>query len=312
MAPAREAWLVANAAQQPYVHEHRLRMADGTYRWHLSRANLTREHDAELRWYGTSTDIHERKQTEEQLAATLQLAEEAVQARDHLVSMVSHDLNNPLNVMTMAVTSLQVQLADGAAVAPELLRSVVDLIARQAARMSKLIEELLDVAQLQAGSPLALVRGDTDLVVLTLAIAEEYQRSAPSHRIEVRPRAPSLVGDWDPPRITRVVSNLISNAIKYSPNGGRVLVELAETRDGDHRWAVLTIEDEGIGIAPADLASVFEWFTRGENAQRTHIKGTGIGLAGARDIVMLHGGSIMLASEEGRGSSFTVKLPMPG
>jgi signal transduction histidine kinase len=191
----------------------------------------------------------------------------------------------------------------------EVGREVLRRMARQAQRMNKMIDELIDVAQLHAGMPLALALRETDLVKLTRTVAEEFQSAAPDHRIELHIATESLVGSWDPKRLDRVVNNLLSNAVKYSPSGGRVRVELANAHEGGTMWALLRITDEGIGIAANDQARVFHWYSRGENALRTAIPGTGIGLAGSRDIVEQHGGSISVESEEGKGSTFTVKLP---
>jgi signal transduction histidine kinase len=158
--------------------------------------------------------------------------------------------------------------------------------------------------------PLSFQRKETDLVSITHALVKEYRLLAPEHRIEERFATEALVGHWDSKRISRVVDNLLSNAIKYSPGGGRVEVELGTVHEEGASWALLRITDEGMGIPTADLARVFQWYSRGENALRSRIEGTGIGLAGARDIVAQHGGSITVTSQEGEGSTFTVKLPI--
>lgn len=253
-------------------------------------------------------DVDELKRAQESLRR-------AARARERLVSLVSHDLRNPLAAMMMSVASLQRKLGDPRqGISEEQLATSLDRIARQGGRMTGLLNELLDVFQLNAGRPIALELQDTDLIALTRALVEEQQRAAPAHRIEVRASAGALVGRWDAQRLERVVGNLLSNAIKYSPGGGAVLVDIEEAPEGGAedgtRWAVLRVKDEGIGIPAGDKERIFEWFVRGENVERTDIKGTGIGLAGARQIVERHGGSITVESEEGRGSTFTVRLPM--
>ncbi|HEY8694521.1 MAG TPA: sensor histidine kinase, partial [Chloroflexota bacterium] len=124
------------------------------------------------------------------------------------------------------------------------------------------------------------------------------------HRLRVSATAPAVPGVWDVARVHRVVANLLANAIKYSPAGGDVVVLVGV--DGD--WAVLAVCDEGLGIPAADLPHVFERFHRGSNVER--ISGTGIGLAGAKDIVELHGGTIAVTSIEGRGTTVAVRLPL--
>lgn len=244
-------------------------------------------------------------------AEALERAEEALQVRDRLLSLVSHDLRNPLGALMLGLGAVERQLR-AAEEAPlcERLVPAVERMLRQAERMESLIDELLDVARAQAGRPTALAREDVDLVAISRALADEHQRSSPQHRLEVRTRAPRVVGRWDRERLERVVGNLLSNAIKYSPRGGAVLVEIELVHERQQSVAIVRVTDEGIGIPAPERARVFEWFARATNAERSNIRGTGIGLAGARQIVELHGGSIAVESEEGRGSTFTVRLPI--
>jgi len=244
----------------------------------------------------------ELRASDARLRAALDQAQRAVRSRDELASLVSHDLKNPLNAMMLGAALLEDEVGEEGLV-------ILKRMARQGQRMNKMIDELIDAAQLHAGMPLALALQETDLVQLTRSVAEEYLYTAPDHRIEIRAATESLVGTWDPKRLDRVVNNLLSNAVKYSPGGGSVQVELANAHDGDTLWALLRITDEGIGIGADDQVRVFQWYSRGDNALRTTIQGTGIGLAGARDIVEQHGGTISVESEEGKGSTFTVRLP---
>lgn len=145
---------------------------------------------------------------------------------------------------------------------------------------------------------------------LTRALVDEYQHLAPEHRIETRLASESVVGTCDPKRIERVVNNLLSDAVKYSPGGGTVHVALSTVHEESTIWALLRVTDEAMGIPASDLGRIFEWYSRGENARRSQVEGTGIGLAGARDMVTQHGGTITVESSEGHGSTFTVRLPM--
>jgi PAS domain S-box-containing protein len=255
-----------------------------------------------LRMLGTITDIGERKRAQELAGAALDEAQRAVRTRDELISLVSHDLKSPLTTLALGISFLE-EDADAAG------RAVLKKMARQTERMNSMIDELVDAALLHSGMPIGLVLRETDLVSLVRAVVEELQEGAPLHRLEVQAARGSLVGMWDPQRLDRVVNNLLSNAVKYSPEGGRVEIDLELTREGDTIWALLRVTDEGIGIGPSDQERVFEWYSRGENALRTEIPGTGIGLAGSRDIVVQHGGSISVESEPGKGSTFTVRLP---
>jgi signal transduction histidine kinase len=186
------------------------------------------------------------------------------------------------------------QLADWAAI-----------IESNSARAAALVDEVLDIARLEAGQTLDLDRRPTDLVALAGRMVAEYQRDVERHRITVDAPVPSLVGPWDGGRLARVLDNLLGNAIKYSPEGGEIGVRV--TQDGP--WALLTVSDEGVGIPAADRSRIFEHLQRGANVAG-HVGGTGVGLAFVRCIVELHGGTVTVASEEGVGSTFTVRLPL--
>ena len=118
----------------------------------------------------------------------------------------------------------------------------------------------------------------------------------------------TLDGPWDPVRVARVLANLVGNAIKYSPGGGEVRVSVVREPGPGGDWAVVSVSDHGLGIPEADLPHIFERFQRASNVAG-RIAGTGIGLAISRRIVERHGGTIDVRSEEGVGTTFTVKLP---
>ncbi|MEP7123075.1 MAG: ATP-binding protein [Byssovorax sp.] len=301
---------VAIDAHQPYRAEFRVVRAGGEVVWVLSQGRATYDRGGRpVRKMGTYTDITERKRNEAlveagkvELQAALDQARSAVSTRDELISLVSHDLKNPLNTMGLGIALLEEEVgAEG--------REVLKKMERQVLRMNKLIDELIDAALLHAGMPIGLSLKQTDLVALTRAAVEQYSEVTADHVLSLRVATEPLVGTWDPKRIVRVIDNLLSNAVKYSPDGGQVQVELEQIREGATTWALLRVTDEGIGISASDLGRVFQWYSRGDNALRTSIPGTGIGLAGIRDIVTQHGGSVSVESQEGRGSTFTVKLP---
>jgi signal transduction histidine kinase len=172
-------------------------------------------------------------------------------------------------------------------------------------RMDGQIGELLDTARLQIGQPLDLERVPTDLVRLAQEAVEACRQGAPEHTLEFHPDLPEIVGEWDAPRLRRVVDNLLGNAVKYSPRGSEVRVRVALKVD----TAVLQVEDNGIGIPEEDLPHIFEWFYRAGNAPEG-VAGTGIGLAGAQHVVQQHGGTIAVESKVGVGTRFTVHLPI--
>jgi signal transduction histidine kinase len=174
--------------------------------------------------------------------------------------------------------------------------------------MWAMIGELSDVARLQAGRPLDLRERPMDLVALVQQEAQLQQLTTERHQVRVEAPASPMIGEWDPDRLARVISNLLANAIKYSPNGGEVVVTIGERSDGHRDWAVVEVSDRGIGIPSADQPFIFEQFYRATNVA-SHVQGTGIGLAGARQIIEQHGGRIEIDSTEGTGTSVRVSLP---
>jgi signal transduction histidine kinase len=145
-------------------------------------------------------------------------------------------------------------------------------------------------------------------VKIARRLAGEYQKISPHHAIKLEAAVPRMLGDWDEARIERLVANLISNAVKYSPRGGEITIEISEEQRGHQEWAILVVRDQGIGIPPAEVERVFEPYYRATNIAGT-VSGSGIGLAGTHHIVEQHGGEIAVESEPGN-TAFTVRLPL--
>ena len=250
--------------------------------------------------------------------------------QDSFLASVAHDLKTPLASLKGTAQLLQRRVArDCALEVAEQIQTRLARIDATADRMSRIIDELLDLSRLQLGEPLPLDRRPVDLAALTHQRAAEHQQATDAHTIQVEAieesesSEASLVGEWDEPRLERVLDNLLSNAIKYSPRGGTVTASVrrddspagsagtagaAGTTGG--AWAVLTVTDQGMGIPAPDLARVFERFRRAANVAGAGIRGAGLGLASARQIVEAHGGAITAESAEGKGSTFTVRLPL--
>lgn len=240
-------------------------------------------------------------------------SQEAVRAREELLSIVTHDLKNPLGAVKVSSQLLQRRLANSGMTGMEWLTSGLTRIDTAATKMNVLIDELLDFARLQVGQPLDLERERVDLVALARQVAESAGTEE-RPRVKVEAETTELTGLWDGVRLERALANLISNALKYSPEESEVTIRISEERpdaDGNavSRWAVVAIEDRGVGIPSADLPHIFEWFRRAGNVAG-HIRGTGVGLASVRQVVEQHGGMIGVQSMEGEGSTFTVRLPM--
>jgi signal transduction histidine kinase len=222
--------------------------------------------------------------------------------RDAFLATLSHDLKSPVTTILGYARLLGGQAAR--ADASSLLVEATAHIDASARKIDGMLEELVDLARLRMGGSLALDRRPTDLVALAAASVGEHRASTERHRIELRAEPSAMVGLWDRRRLARVLDNLIGNAVKYSPGGGEIAVELGQ--DGD--VAVLTVRDRGIGIPADDLPRVFEPVGRAANA--TGFAGMGIGLASVRHLVAQHGGDVAIESVEGVGTTVVVRLPL--
>jgi len=252
----------------------------------------------------------ERKRAEDERAGLAQAraeAEASLRARDETLATISHDLRTPLTSIRGLAQLLQRRLTRGAVMTTEELTERLGRIEEQTALMARMIDDLLDVARIEAGRPLELRREPCDLVGLVQKSVADVQRTTDDHRLHVVADGP-IVGLVDAARLERVVLNLLTNAVKYSPSGGNIeLAVRLEEDPGD--WAVLEVRDQGIGIPAEDLPRIFERFYRASNVG-DQLRGTGLGLAGARQIVEQHGGEIGVTSEPGVGTTLTVRLPL--
>jgi signal transduction histidine kinase len=234
--------------------------------------------------------------------ATAELRDQ-ITARDDFMASVSHDLKTPLTFIKGLSTLRRRRAVPTPETQP--LLDALDQIEASATRMAQQLDQLVDASRLQAGKPVELRRDKTDLVALARKAVAQHQATSDRHVVQLAGTRPEVSGTWDEVRLGRVLDNLLDNAIKYSPRGGAVEV----TVDADGTEAVLTVSDRGEGIPSSDLPHIFERFMRGRNVEG-RIPGTGIGLAGVHRIVQLHGGSISVESEVGRGTTFTIRLPL--
>ena len=241
-------------------------------------------------------------------------AQDALRARDEFLSSAAHDLKTPLTAIKGVAQFLGRQAAQSGTLDPSRLREGLLSVDASATRLARQIDQLLDITRLRAGLSLALQRRPTDLTALVEKAAAEHRQASAPHTILVESDGLPLVGEWDRARLERVLDNLIGNALKYSPHGGDVVISVARrdgdgAGDGDGPVAELTVRDHGIGIPTADLPHVFDRFHRASNVPE-NVVGTGIGLASVRQVVEQHGGTVSVDSREGRGSAFTVRLPL--
>jgi signal transduction histidine kinase len=174
-------------------------------------------------------------------------------------------------------------------------------------RMTRLVDDLLDVSRLRVGR-LAIRKSPVDLVAICRQVVHASQPLASHHQLAVQTIEPSLIGDWDGDRLHQVVDNLVSNAIKYSPGGGKVTISVRQ--DAAHNAAVVQVEDEGPGIRLEDREQIFTAFHRTADATASRVPGLGLGLFICHELVAAHGGTIGVGEAWGGGCVFTIRLPM--
>lgn len=253
--------------------------------------------------------------------ARLFAREKAIQrSRDEFVSLVAHELKNPLAALMGHVQLLErrVRMTDGK------LRRPVEVILEQGERISRLVEDLLDLSRADTGR-LRLHLQRIDLVTLIRHVVEQHDELSDAHqlRVEYPERVPLLQGDVL--RLTQVLQNLLSNAIKYSPQGGPITVRVAvhgreaplwprrlrKAIAAAELWVVVAVEDRGIGVPPEHLQRIFDRFYRAPNIAQLDIAGTGLGLSVVESLVRAHGGVVWAESVWGEGSTFFFALPVP-
>jgi signal transduction histidine kinase len=229
------------------------------------------------------------------------LAEEQNRAKDEFLAMLSHELRNPL-----AAISNSIALLEHPAVPAETAERAKLIIKRQSRHLARIVDDLLDLGRLMNGK-VSLVRHRLDLAEAVRDCVHGLQTTGrvDQHRITI-----DTVSGWidaDPTRIEQIVSNLIGNALKYTPAGGGITVDVANAGN----MAVLTVSDNGVGMPPELVGQVFEVFVQGSGTLDRAQGGLGIGLALVRQLVMLHGGTVSAASPgPGQGSTFVVRLPL--
>jgi PAS domain S-box-containing protein len=223
-------------------------------------------------------------------------------AREEFVSQVTHELRTPLtNIRAYAET-----LSSGMFDDPNVITECYNVITKETRRLSRLIEDILSISQLEVGS-MQLVFDNVDLRALLTESVRDVRGIAENKDIDLQislpPKLDPIQADRD--KLAVVVNNLLGNALKYTAKGGQVILS-CRVKDEQVR---ISIKDNGIGIDPADQGRIFEKFQRADDPSVQEETGTGIGLTTAREIVKQHGGDIALLSKKGEGSTFTVLLP---
>jgi signal transduction histidine kinase len=225
---------------------------------------------------------------------------------------VFHDLYTPITVILATAQLLQQAPAEseGDPGRANRLKEMLRIIEVSAKRLERTTQDLLEDSRLQAGRPVILRRDPVDLVALARQVVDEHRSVTTRHAIQFAAESAQIAGNWDASRIERTLSNLLANAIKYSPGGGQIDVTVSRFEDTEgFGWASVSVSDSGVGIAEADLPFIFNRYWRSSNVEG-RFPGTGIGLATSQRIVELHGGEISVSSTPGKGTTFTVTLPL--
>ena len=282
----------------PQEVELRYRSADGRFRWFLSRLAPMPGADGRVaRFIGAAMDITARKEAEEALR-------DADRRKTEFLGMLSHELRNPLAPIRNAIFVLE--RTDPAGAQARHARAVIE---RQSEHLTRLVDDLLDVTRIARGK-IELRRARVDLGEVLRRSGEDLRSIVEGRGLELAldvPREP-ILADADATRLGQVIGNLLQNAAKFTPRGGRVTLALA--RDGDE--AVIRVRDTGIGIDPDLLERAFEPFVQGERSLARTQGGLGLGLALVKGVAELHGGSAKaLSAGQGRGTEIVVRLPAP-
>jgi PAS domain S-box-containing protein len=310
--PTRE---LAEATQTGRVVDEGWRVRkDGSRFWANVTITALFDDDGALRGFGKVTrDLTLRKRMEDErvdaerrIAAELRLHAQKLEAVEHtksnILNLASHELRGPLTILHGYLSMLTESDRDKQA---ELAPRVLPILLGKTRDMQRLVNEMLEAVRLDEDR-LALRRSIIDLGSRASLVAISYRDSLDSRHELVLQVAKDVLVHGDAERIETIISNLLSNAVKYSPGGGEIACRVF----CDSPWAVVQIEDHGMGIDPADFHILFTRFGRIVTRENAHIAGTGLGLYLCRELAHRHDGEVTVTSAPGVGSTFTLRLPL--
>ena len=293
---ARRAIAHAIETRSVFALEHRVLRADGTYGWTYSRAVPILDDEGEIReWVGMASDTTERKAAEEQLT-------EASRHKDEFLAMLAHELRNPLSPIKAAA-----QLLQRRPLGEERIRQTSQIIERQVAHMTNLVDELLDVSRVSKNL-VELERAPLDIRHVVGDAVEQVTplMQARRHHLEIHLGPESAFVAGDKKRLVQTIANLLNNAGKFTPGGGRIRLNVNVLDE----QVQVEVADNGIGMSPHTAEHAFDLFAQAERSSDRSQGGLGLGLALVKSLVELHGGTVRCRSAGlGEGSTFTVCLP---
>jgi PAS domain S-box-containing protein len=275
-----------------YEVETRLKRYDGAFFWHIVRAIPMRTASGLISgWISTATNIDKQKRNEQALR-------ESQERQDTFLSMTSHELKTPLTSMQILISFFRREIVDmkyGKAIAT---------MENQLQRLARLVNDLLDMSRIKTNQ-LSLVLVSCDIAEVATEVVRMIQMSTSTHSLVlVCDTSVRVQADHD--RLEQVMVNILTNAVKYSPNADRVDIRVTT----DKHNALFSVQDYGIGISQEDQAHIFEQYYRSIGLSNQKYAGLGIGLYIASEIIQRHNGRIWVESEEGKGSIFSFSLPL--
>lgn len=284
----KKAWVEAIKKGTDFIFEHRFKRADGVYRWQLSRAIPLRDANGIIQmWVGTSTDIHNMKEQDEQ--------------KDYFISMASHELKTPITSIKGYVQILKTMYAGKE---DSFLINSLNIVDKQIVTLTNLISDLLDVSKIKTGG-LIFKKEYFEITKLINEISDEIKNINPAYKIDVSAEKEIWI-NADRDRIGQVLINLLTNAIKYAPQSNAIKIMSAERENR----VIVSVKDKGIGISKKDQERIFERFYRVEGKNENTFPGFGIGLFISSQIIHRHHGTISVESQPGEGAVFTFLLPI--
>lgn len=287
-----ELWLASIASGEDYENMLRIKNSAGEFKWHMSRASALKDEAGNvLRWVGTKTEIQTVKEEEEK--------------RANFIKMVSHELKTPVTSIKGYVQLSQMVIENNKEVNyPEPLINSLTRIEKLIVRLTRLINEMLDLSRLDSGQ-MQFHPEEFNLQNLLIEVIEDCKQINPNHRIKIEKEYFCQV-NADKNQLEQVMVNLLGNAIKYSPLESEILVRTEKVNEETVR---VSVEDKGIGIDKDDQEKIFERFYRVSGKNEETYPGFGIGLFISKEMVTRHGGSFSLKSAKGKGSVFSFTLP---
>lgn len=298
-----EQWAECRQSGRPCTFEYTVSKDDGTERAILTYGIRTRAPNGRPCWAGINLDVTEQKQVKEELRRKAKALEESDRRKDEFLALLGHELRNPLAVIQYGLDLLEHGDGDEGR-----RREVMQSVSGQVSHLNTMVNDLLDISRISRGVvPLRSQRLELRRAVNDCVGSVRMSAQANGHELSVSLPPDPVYLMADPTRLEQMLTNLLTNAVKYTPSGGEIAVTAYEEDDA----AVIRIRDTGVGIAPEALRTIFDPFTQHSPESDRHQAGLGIGLTIVRRLAELHGGSIEAYSEgPGKGSEFVLRLPV--